>query len=113
MYLGLKIENHSCSQSNYFATDGFLSEGGYRLAHHCAAGLDHALLSADVPATGCVGRRVPVLRRTRMPAVLCTLAPPSVVVLATAEIADALATAITRWVADPAAEPDRPPIVEA
>jgi hypothetical protein len=48
-----------------------------------------------------------------MPAVLCTLAPPSVVVLATAEIADALATAITRWVADPAAEPDRPPIVEA
>tara|TARA_Y100000815_G_scaffold148635_1_gene134395 strand:- start:652 stop:798 length:147 start_codon:yes stop_codon:yes gene_type:complete len=48
-----------------------------------------------------------------MPAVLCTLAPPSVVVLATAEIADALATAITRWVADPTAEPDRPPIVEA
>ena len=113
MYLGLRIENHSHSQSNYFATDGFLSEGGYRLAHHCAVGLDHALRSTDVPATGCVGRRVPVLRRTRMPAVLCTLAPPSVVVLATAEIADALATAITRWVADPTAEPDRPPIVEA
>jgi len=47
-----------------------------------------------------------------MPAVLCTLAPPSAVVLATAEIADALATAITRWVANPTADPDQAPPVE-
>jgi hypothetical protein len=48
-----------------------------------------------------------------MPAVLCTLAPPSAVVLATAEIADALSTAITRWVANPAADPDQAATVEA
>tara|TARA_B100000686_G_scaffold352908_1_gene456476 strand:+ start:174 stop:311 length:138 start_codon:yes stop_codon:yes gene_type:complete len=36
-----------------------------------------------------------------MPAVLCTLAPASTVVLATAEIADNLAGAITNWLADP------------
>jgi len=49
-----------------------------------------------------------VLQQTRMPAVLCSLAPPSVVVLSTAEIAEALAGAIARWVADPAADPTRP-----
>ena len=38
--------------------------------------------------------------------------PPSAVVLATAEIADALAVAITRWVANPAADPDNAPPVE-
>ena len=112
MYLGLRIENSSHSQANYFSTPGFLSEGGYRLAHHCAACLDHALRSSDIPPTGAAGRQVPVLRQTRMPAVLCTLAPPSSVVLATAEIADALAVAITRWVANPAADPDNAPPVE-
>ncbi len=112
MYLGLKIENSSHSQTNYFSTPGFLSEGGYRLAHHCAAGLDHALRSSAVPATDATGKQVPVLRQTRMPAVLCTLAPPSAIVLATAEIADGLATAITRWVANPAADPDQAPLVE-
>ena len=112
MYLGLKIENSSHSQTNYFSTPGFLSEGGYRLAHHCATGLDHALRSSYVPPTEAAGRQVPVLRQTRMPAVLCTLAPPSAVVLATAEIADALAMAITRWVANPAADPDQAPPVE-
>ena len=112
MYLGLKIENSSHSQTNYFSTPGFLSEGGYRLAHHCATGLDHALRSSYVPPTEAAGRQVPVLRQTRMPAVLCTLAPPSAVVLATAEIAAALAMAITRWLANPAADPDQAPPVE-
>jgi len=112
MYLGLRIENSSHSQAHYFSTPGFLSEGGYRLAHHCATGLDHALRSSDVPPTEAAGRQVPVLRQTRMPAVLCTLAPPSAVVLATAEIADALATAITRWVANPAADPDEDPSIK-
>jgi hypothetical protein len=40
-----------------------------------------------------------------MPAVLCTLAPASTIVLATAEIADCLASAVTDWLADPIASP--------
>jgi len=121
MYLGLKIENHSSCRADYFATEGFHSEGGLRLAHRCADALDAVLGQADLvqnnpltsddpvkqtaQATSREGRRATILRRTRMPAVLCTLAPPAAVVLATAEIADALVGAITGWAADPAADP--------
>ena len=113
LYLGLRIETYSHSRISYFAIKEFQSEGGFRLAHQCASGLDRALLSADIPATECLGRRIPVLRQTRMPAVLCSLAPPSVVVLSTAEIADALAGAIARWIADPAADPTPPTAADA
>jgi len=109
LYLGLRIETYSHSRVGYFAIKGFQSEGGFRLAHQCASALDRALLSAEIPATECLGRQIPVLRQTRMPAVLCSLAPPSVVVLSTAEIADALAGAIARWIADPAADPAADP----
>lgn len=111
LYLGLRLENDSYSRFSYFGTDGFHSEGGLRLAHHCANALDHSLRpfrstqnESDNPSTVCEKRRLPVLRRTRMPAVLCTLAPPSMIVLATAEVATSLATAISMWVADPAAD---------
>ena len=52
------------------------------------------------------GMRLPILRRTRMPAVLCTLAPPSSVVPATAELADQLTVAVSDWTADPTTSPD-------
>ena len=111
IYLGLRLENDSQCRTDYFATDGFQSEGGLRLAHRCAHALDRALrihLEASTDQTvktACTGRRLPILRQTRMPAVLCTLAPASTVVLATAEIADCLAAAITDWLADPTADP--------
>lgn len=126
LYLGLRIENHSCCRAAYFATEGFHSEGGLRLAHRCADALDEVLdlrrddradtkqeegpegTPAPAPprrATTREGRRTTVLRRTRMPAVLCTLAPPAAIVMATAEIASALVQAIVGWTADPAADP--------
>ncbi|MBJ32144.1 MAG: hypothetical protein CL466_12180 [Acidimicrobiaceae bacterium] len=135
LYLGLRIETHSHCQALYFATDGFQSEGGLRLAHHCADALDQVLgpgragrhkgqhvgLAAagraeDHPresgpayvltqATARAGHRATVLRRTRMPAVLCILAPPPAIVMATAEIAGSLVEAIAGWTADPAADP--------
>ncbi|MEC9466977.1 MAG: peptidoglycan-binding domain-containing protein [Actinomycetota bacterium] len=119
LYLGFKIENHSYCCITYFATEGFHSEGGLRLAHRCANTLDE-ILGPDRPddtrtdagttktptqAALTEGRRTTVLRRTRMPAVLCTLAPPAAIVMATAEIADALVGAIADWTADPAADP--------
>lgn len=111
IYLGLRLENHSQCRTDYFATDGFRSEGGLRLAHHCADALDRALrihletATDETVKTTCTGRRLPILRQTRMPAVLCTLAPASTIVLATAEIADCLASAVTNWLADPTADP--------
>ena len=111
IYLGFRIENDSYCRTDYFATSGFHSEGGLRLAHHCANALDLALRvplmesKTEASAAVCTGRRLPILRQTRMPAVLCTLAPPSTVVLATGELAYGLAGAIADWLDDPAGDP--------
>ena len=78
--------------------EGFKSEGGLRLAGRCAAAL-----STCLPDTcEVLGMRIPILRATKMPAVLCSLGPPATVVRATDEVASALAGAITAWADDPA-----------
>jgi N-acetylmuramoyl-L-alanine amidase len=61
--------------------------------------------AAGLTSTQAQGMRLPILRQTRMPAVLCSLAPPTAVVHATAELAEALAGAVANWIADPAADP--------
>ncbi|MDG2907902.1 MAG: peptidoglycan-binding protein [Acidimicrobiales bacterium] len=105
-YLGLRIENLPTPEVAHFATEGFHSEGGLRLAQHCAAALKRVLADGMVGTEVAVrGMRIPILRRTRMPAVLCTLAPPSSVVPATAELAEQLTAAVSDWAADPTASP--------
>ena len=106
-YLGLRIENLPAPEVAYFATEGFHSEGGLRLAQRCAAALKQVLADGMTGTEVAVrGMRLPILRRTRMPAVLCTLAPPSSVVPATAELADQLTVAVSDWAADPTTSPD-------
>jgi N-acetylmuramoyl-L-alanine amidase len=106
-YLGLRIENLPAPEVAYFATEGFHSEGGLRLAQRCAAALKQVLADGMAGTEVAVrGMRLPILRRTRMPAVLCTLAPPSSVVPATAELADQLTSAVSDWAADPTVSPD-------
>lgn len=99
LYLGLHLETDSSSKILYFATEGFQSEGGLRLAQRCATALGHKL-PGDYQIQG---MRMPILRATRMPAVLCSLGPPSRVVQATGDIAEVLAEAVAAWVDDPAA----------
>ena len=45
--------------------------------------------------------RLPALRETRMPAVLCELGPPVAVVQEVATLAPALGRAVERWVVTP------------
>ena len=52
------------------------------------------------------GMRLPVLRETRMPAVLCELGPVDHVAQHAGELADALALAVRAWVEN---GPDQPP----
>ena len=101
LYLGLHLERDSSSRIQYFATEGFQSEGGPRLARRCATALGNSLAgNYEI-----YGMRLPILRATRMPAVLCSLGPPSRVVRATGYIAETLAGAIAAWVDDPASLP--------
>ena len=100
VYIGLKIDNDSYSSISYFETEGFHSEGGIRLATRCAE-----ILSTTIETpTQISGMTLPVLRQTKMSAILCLLSPASIVVELNAEIATALSNAIVSWLIDPTAD---------
>lgn len=99
VFLGLHLDpgQARCSCS-FYAHYTYESPGGRRLAE-LVQGLAAAALA--VPASGPRGMSLPVLRETRMPAVLCEVGPAPVVVQRSGELAQALADALTAWVAAP------------
>jgi N-acetylmuramoyl-L-alanine amidase len=97
LYLGLTVVDDGCAAA-YYGTGGFTSTGGRHLA---------SLLCRELPAVlghdRCDVRAMalPVLRETRMPAVVCEVGPPARVVERTAEVARAVTRAIGSWVEAP------------
>lgn len=105
VYLGLAVTAVSpsspllVSTAYYRAPSGWESLEGRRLAEVVQSVLPGVLGATD---GGVRGMAVPVLRETRMPAVLAELGAASVVVERTAELAAALTSALQRWIAQPA-----------
>jgi N-acetylmuramoyl-L-alanine amidase len=99
LYIGLGA--NTSSAVSYFATTGFESAGGRRLAQLCAAQLDDALSGAVADRCAVVGMRTAVLRETRMPAVMCRVGPAESLVVRSAEIAKAMTSAVRTWVNAP------------
>lgn len=98
MFLGLTIvEDEGCS-AHYFSTTGFESAGGRRLAEALAEALP-PLLNNSIGKTE--GRRDPLLRGTRMPAVDCRIGPPVLVVQRMSELSTMMLQAIESWIAEP------------
>jgi N-acetylmuramoyl-L-alanine amidase len=97
LYIGLTVgDTPRCA---YYATEGFTSEGGQRLATLLAAEMGGpAVLARPVAVEG---MRLAVLRETRMPAVVCELAPARAVVEHGAELALVVRDTLGLWVADP------------
>jgi N-acetylmuramoyl-L-alanine amidase len=97
LYLGLSLADGPTMVA-YYAVTGFESRGGRRLAE-----LLHARLAALLPMAEAHprGLRLPVLRETRMPAVLCSLGPVADVAALTPRLAHAMAWAVGAWVATP------------
>jgi N-acetylmuramoyl-L-alanine amidase len=97
VYLGFTVDPavDGCSTA-YYAGHRYESPGGRRLAE---------LIQELVPSTldlkdgGIHGMALPVLLETRMPAVLCELGPPSLVVERTAELAAVFADLLAAWAA--------------
>jgi N-acetylmuramoyl-L-alanine amidase len=83
----------------YYAREGFESVGGHRLAALVADALSGCGLGGPVGDPR--GMRLPVLRETRMPAVVVEIGPPAELVLRTPALAEAVAAAVQRWVAAP------------
>ena len=49
-----------------------------------------------------IGQRLPVLRETRMPAVVLRVGPPDVLMAMTSDFAATVAGCVSRWAATPA-----------
>jgi N-acetylmuramoyl-L-alanine amidase len=98
LYIGLCISADGEARAAYYATNGFQSVGGRHLAELVAEAIagwsPHEAMTAH-------GMRLPVLRETRMPAVVCHLSRVDVVVARYPQLAEALTGAISRWVAQP------------
>ncbi len=84
----------------YYAVPGFCSTGGHRLAELLAERLGTALGEPFTTA----GMRVPVLRETRMPAVLCEVPATRSVLEGGPDLATVVATTLGGWMAAPAGE---------
>jgi N-acetylmuramoyl-L-alanine amidase len=96
-YLGFASSADRCGVS-FFATEGFRSPGGERLARHLLTGLQPILSRvSDSPS----GMRLPILRETQMTAVVCELGPLSQVVLRAPLVSQAVVEALRAWVHEP------------
>lgn len=82
---------------SYYATEGFESVGGRRLA----GDLQETLTEIGFPRPEIRGMRLPVLRETRMPAVDVRLSPVERIVTDSAAVAAATVEALRRWVRSP------------
>lgn len=102
VYLGFEARSDTRSLITYFAVPTFESVGGRTLAARVVAHLDP--ISSVQPEL--LGMRLPVLRETRMPAVLCSLGPVREVVDATDAITTAMVAAIDSWAASPVTDRD-------
>ena len=101
-YVGFEARPDTCADIAYFGVPTFESVGGRSLGGLIARHLEPLL--AATPRLR--GMRLPVLRETRMPAVLCALGPVRDVVDESAGIADAVVSAVTAWTVSPLHVPD-------
>jgi N-acetylmuramoyl-L-alanine amidase len=95
--LGLRPVLEPACRMAYYEVEGFSSIGGSNLARTLVGELEPVL---EGPAH-VRGMRLALLRETRMPAVLCELGPPTVVVQHLSAVADAIARACGRWARAP------------
>jgi N-acetylmuramoyl-L-alanine amidase len=96
VYIGLALADHC--RASYYRREDFESGGGRHLAAMLATTLPLVL---GGPACAPTGMALPVLRETRMPAVVCELGPATTVVERGADVARAVRQALTLWAQSP------------
>lgn len=96
VYLGLGISQTPGATIAYYGSPTFTSRGGERLAALAAEELAHL-----VPPAAGRAMRLPVLRETKMSAVVCEIGPPGSIVEQVAPLASGLGRALARWVDAP------------
>ena len=98
-FVGLAVRDEPGCALSFYAAGAFESVGGRRLAEL----LCDELAAETYAGRGSVsGMRTPILRETRMPAVVCEIGTAASVVEHTGELARTLTRAFSRWVQAPA-----------
>ena len=95
VYLGLDARPLGGAEINFYAVPSFESVSGRALAARLAVSLKTRGIADQVEL---VGRRLPVLRETRMPAVLCTIGPARWVSEQAPSLASALVDSVCSWI---------------
>jgi len=99
VYLGFRLDpGRSHCTAAYYSGFSYESAGGRRLAELVQDAVARAL---DVPAGGATGMSLPVLRETRMPAVICEMGPASAVVQRVRPLGQAVVEALSAWALTP------------
>ena len=95
VFVGIRTSPDVDCTVSYYAGYTYESPGGRQLAEFLQAALARTL---GLPDTGVRGMSVPVLRETRMPAVLCDIGPASTLVERPAVVARAIVDSLAEWV---------------
>jgi N-acetylmuramoyl-L-alanine amidase len=99
VYLGLRLDSqHAQCLTAYYSGYSYESEGGRRLAELV---VERAAAALDVTSAGARGMSLAVLRETRMPAVVCEVGPPALVVRRAVRLAEAVVGALVTWAETP------------
>jgi N-acetylmuramoyl-L-alanine amidase len=94
VYVGIDYVANGEDFVAYYETPNFVSQGGRSLARRVAQELG----MSDGRSVQINGMRLPVLRETRMPAIICSLGNLAMLIEHQKIYAQALATAISVWV---------------
>ncbi len=104
LFVGLEAHAGPNTDLAFYSVPGFTSPGGRRLATLLREHMT-PVLTTEPHVTG---MRLPILRETRMPAVMISLGPVRHVVDHAADLAKALVDALDRWVCT-SGEEEQPP----
>ena len=102
VYVGFEPRPDDQATVAFYATAGFESVGGRALAERIAAAFETA---PGLPSVQTGGMRLPVLRETRMTAVVCSVGPVQRMVDGAPVVADAIVDALAAWAASPLPAP--------
>ena len=98
VYVGFESNDLDDCVIYFYEVPTFHSVGGKALAERIVATMRDRLPELNVRAQGV---RHPVLRETRMPAVLCSLGPQRIVRLKVSGVANAMVSSLRDWLAAP------------
>jgi N-acetylmuramoyl-L-alanine amidase len=97
-FLSFAVRDEPGCATAFYATDGFESSGGRRLAELLLAEMPEAELG---PHRGVQGMRLAILRETRMTAVLCEIGPPVRAVEHASVLVSGVTRALDSWARTP------------